>query len=62
MKKETQYFSGVRLAQRLLASQRETQRIALAEFKTNPDVQRVVQELIQRNEQRGTPVITDTPE
>lgn len=58
MEKQLVESAGITIAKRLLASKHQTQHDALIEFKTNPDIQRAVEQLKQRNEQRGTPVIT----
>ncbi len=58
MEKQVKESAGVIVARKLLASKRQTQEEALIEFKTNTAVQQAVQQLIKRNEQRGTPIIT----
>jgi hypothetical protein len=58
MEKQIEEPIGVAVAKKLLASKHQTQQEALIEFKTNPAIQQAVRQLIERNEQRGTPVIT----
>ncbi|MBO0950009.1 hypothetical protein [Fibrella forsythiae] len=58
MEKRVEESAGVAVAKRLLASKHQTQQDALYEFKTNPDIQRAFEQLKQRNEQRGAPIIT----
>ena len=57
MEKQIQETAGVQLAKRMLESKHQTQRDALNEYRTNPKVKQFVQELIGRNEQRGTPIV-----
>ena len=57
MEKQIQETAGVQLAKRMLESKRQTQRDALNAYQTNPKVKQFVQELIERNEQRGTPIV-----
>ncbi len=50
--------SGVRLAKLLLKNKEKIQKEALLEYQNNPAIKEAVENLKNRNAQRGTPIIT----
>jgi hypothetical protein len=42
----------------MLSEKKETQRQMREDFKTNPEIQKIIEELKKRNEERGTPIIS----
>ena len=54
---KTKRLTGLALCKKMLSEKKETQRQMREDFKTNPEVIRIVQELRKRNAERGTPII-----
>lgn len=48
---------GVEFAKAMLERKRQTIKEAQEEYKTNPKIKKLVQELKDRNAERGTPII-----
>jgi hypothetical protein len=51
-------LTGLALCKKMLSEKKETQRQMREDFKTNPEIQKIIEELKKRNEERGTPIIS----
>ncbi len=55
---KTERLTGLALCRKMMSEKKETQRQMREDFKTNPEVRKIVEELRRRNEERGTPIIS----
>jgi len=54
---KTERLTGLALCRKMMSEKKETQRKMREEWETNPEKMRILNELLRRNEERGTPIV-----